>query len=167
MNEIWVPSEWQRQSFIASGVPADKIVVVPEGINTTLYDPAAYTPLDLEAVAQLVFGRTWRDKVAEKQKRQLQQEDAYGQQQQQQQHVEVQESQQQQQQRVEEEEPLGSVEDQIGDIIQVQQEQQQKKKRKKFTFISSFKWEQRKVGGMTGIRHSAAVPEGDSTALKA
>jgi hypothetical protein len=30
MNEIWVPSEWQRQTFIQSGVDATKLVVVPE-----------------------------------------------------------------------------------------------------------------------------------------
>lgn len=30
MNEVWVPSEWQREAFIASGVAADKLVVVPE-----------------------------------------------------------------------------------------------------------------------------------------
>jgi hypothetical protein len=30
MNEIWVPSEWQKESFAASGVAADKLVVVPE-----------------------------------------------------------------------------------------------------------------------------------------
>ena len=30
LQEIWVPSEWQKQSFIASGVDATKLVVVPE-----------------------------------------------------------------------------------------------------------------------------------------
>lgn len=30
MNEIWVPSEWQRQTFIDSGVDATKLFVVPE-----------------------------------------------------------------------------------------------------------------------------------------
>lgn len=30
MNEIWVPSEWQRESFAASGIAADKLRVVPE-----------------------------------------------------------------------------------------------------------------------------------------
>lgn len=35
MNEIWVPSEWQRQSFIQSGVDATKLVVVPEVRHNT------------------------------------------------------------------------------------------------------------------------------------
>ncbi|KAF6259241.1 hypothetical protein COO60DRAFT_1700898 [Scenedesmus sp. NREL 46B-D3] len=62
MNEIWVPSEWQKESFAASGVAPDKLVVVPEGVNTTLFDPAAYTPLPLEGKAQLVFGTPWAEK---------------------------------------------------------------------------------------------------------
>jgi hypothetical protein len=30
MNEVWVPSEWQKETFVASGVEASKIRVVPE-----------------------------------------------------------------------------------------------------------------------------------------
>uniref|UniRef100_A0A383WC78 Glycosyl transferase family 1 domain-containing protein n=1 Tax=Tetradesmus obliquus TaxID=3088 RepID=A0A383WC78_TETOB len=62
MNEIWVPSEWQRESFAASGIAADKLRVVPEGVNTTWFDPAQHTPLPLEDKAQLVFGQPWADK---------------------------------------------------------------------------------------------------------
>ncbi len=51
-----MPSEWSRQAFIASGVEAAKLVVVPEGVNTTHLDPALFTPLDLAAVGELVFG---------------------------------------------------------------------------------------------------------------
>jgi hypothetical protein len=29
MNEVWVPSSWARDSFIASGVQPSKLVVVP------------------------------------------------------------------------------------------------------------------------------------------
>lgn len=39
MNEVWVPSEFSRQSFIESGVHPGKLVVVPEGVNTTWFDP--------------------------------------------------------------------------------------------------------------------------------
>ena len=38
MNEVWVPSEWQRQSFIASGVEASKLFVVPEVLPPSLRD---------------------------------------------------------------------------------------------------------------------------------
>lgn len=41
MHEVWVPSEWQRDTFVASGVEADKIRVVPEGVNTTVRLPVA------------------------------------------------------------------------------------------------------------------------------
>jgi hypothetical protein len=37
-------------------------VIVPEGVNTTLFDPAKHAALDLTSKAQLVFGRPWRDK---------------------------------------------------------------------------------------------------------
>lgn len=39
IDEIWVPSSWVKQSYVASGVPADKIVVVPNGVDTARYCP--------------------------------------------------------------------------------------------------------------------------------
>lgn len=122
MNEIWVPSQWQKDSFIASGVIPEKLVVVPEGVNTTLYDPEQYTPLDLENVAQLVFGKSWQEKEA---KRGEQQDGA-------------------QQQQAGERESKAGRNLAAADVDSTQQQQQQAAK-KKFTFISSFKWEQRKV----------------------
>ncbi|KAI8468679.1 MAG: hypothetical protein J3K34DRAFT_477473 [Monoraphidium minutum] len=57
MDEVWVPSEWQAAAFSASGVDARKIRVVPEGANTSFFDPALHAPLrDLEARAHRVFG---------------------------------------------------------------------------------------------------------------
>jgi hypothetical protein len=38
------------QIFIASGVVPSKIVIVPEGVNTTLYDPGKFQPVDLPQV---------------------------------------------------------------------------------------------------------------------
>jgi hypothetical protein len=35
-------------------------------VNTTLYDPALHTPLDLRAKSQLVFGKHWEAKLAER-----------------------------------------------------------------------------------------------------
>ncbi|KAF8072768.1 hypothetical protein HT031_000428 [Scenedesmus sp. PABB004] len=63
MTEVWVPSAWQRETFAASGVSPHKLRVVPEGVNTTYFDPAAHTPLDLAARAQLVFGQPWPAKA--------------------------------------------------------------------------------------------------------
>lgn len=56
LNEVWVPSEWSRRSFIESGVLAEKIRVVPEGINTTWFDPSRYEPLNLYSIGELVLG---------------------------------------------------------------------------------------------------------------
>jgi TRAP transporter TAXI family solute receptor len=39
VDEIWVPSAWVRQCYVESGVPADKVVVVPNGVDTDLYRP--------------------------------------------------------------------------------------------------------------------------------
>lgn len=38
-DQIWVPSEWQRQCTIEQGISEDKIKVVPEGVDTETYRP--------------------------------------------------------------------------------------------------------------------------------
>ena len=38
-DQVWVPSEWQRQCTIEQGIPADKVKVVPEGVDTQMYKP--------------------------------------------------------------------------------------------------------------------------------
>ena len=39
VDEIWVPSNWVRDGFVKSGVPADRVVVVPNGVDTALFRP--------------------------------------------------------------------------------------------------------------------------------
>ena len=39
VDEIWVPTSWVRDCYIQSGIPAEKVVVVPNGVNTELYNP--------------------------------------------------------------------------------------------------------------------------------
>lgn len=39
VDEIWVPSSWVREGYIRSGIPAEKVVVVPNGVDTDLYHP--------------------------------------------------------------------------------------------------------------------------------
>ncbi|TAD74308.1 MAG: glycosyltransferase [Oscillatoriales cyanobacterium] len=36
---VVTPSSWSRQGFLASGVPADQVAIVPHGIDPTLYHP--------------------------------------------------------------------------------------------------------------------------------
>jgi hypothetical protein len=38
-DQVWVPSEWQRGCTIAQGIPANKVKVVPEGVDAEIYRP--------------------------------------------------------------------------------------------------------------------------------
>lgn len=46
MNEIWVPSQFNKQTFVHSGLPAHKIHVMPYGVDATLFQPRN-TPLQI------------------------------------------------------------------------------------------------------------------------
>lgn len=60
MDEIWVlvtselqltlkvPTEFHQRIFIAGGVSAEKVVVIPEPIDTDFFDPNLYSPMELE-----------------------------------------------------------------------------------------------------------------------
>ena len=45
MDEIWVPTAFHRDTFAAAGVPAEKLVVVGEPVDTGFFDPDKHTPL--------------------------------------------------------------------------------------------------------------------------
>ena len=46
-DQIWVPSQWQAECTIAQGMPADKVKVVPEGVDVkTFYPEDPVTKLD-------------------------------------------------------------------------------------------------------------------------
>eukprot|EP00928_Gymnodinium_smaydae_P036538 TRINITY_DN25522_c0_g1_i2.p1 TRINITY_DN25522_c0_g1~~TRINITY_DN25522_c0_g1_i2.p1 ORF type:complete len:475 (-),score=99.38 TRINITY_DN25522_c0_g1_i2:39-1463(-) len=47
MDEVWVPSAFAVEQFAASGVSRSKLVVVPEAVDTHLFDPAQHKPLDV------------------------------------------------------------------------------------------------------------------------
>jgi autotransporter strand-loop-strand O-heptosyltransferase len=42
-DELWVPSKWQRDVTIAQGYDPDKIKVVPEGVDTSVFYPETIT----------------------------------------------------------------------------------------------------------------------------
>ena len=42
-DELWVPSKWQRDVTIAQGYDPDKIKVVPEGVDTSVFYPETTT----------------------------------------------------------------------------------------------------------------------------
>lgn len=57
LDEVLVPSDFNVRSFSAAGVPVPKLHTLAQGINTTLFDPDAHEPLDLETLkGQLVVG---------------------------------------------------------------------------------------------------------------
>jgi glycosyltransferase involved in cell wall biosynthesis len=39
VDEIWVPSTWVRENYLKSGVPAEKVVVIPNGVDTGRFKP--------------------------------------------------------------------------------------------------------------------------------
>ncbi|MBP8696457.1 MAG: glycosyltransferase [Syntrophobacterales bacterium] len=39
VDELWVPSRYVRDCFVRSGIPADRVHVVPNGVNTDLLKP--------------------------------------------------------------------------------------------------------------------------------
>ena len=51
-DQIWVPSQWQAECTIAQGMPADKVKVVPEGV-----DVKTFYPEDPKTVLDYVDGR--------------------------------------------------------------------------------------------------------------
>lgn len=55
MREVWVPTEFNRATFEASGVDPAKLRVVPEPVDVAFFDPTKHKPLPLPA-GQRVFG---------------------------------------------------------------------------------------------------------------
>ncbi|MEW6158990.1 MAG: glycosyltransferase [Verrucomicrobiota bacterium] len=55
MDEIWVPSQFNLETFAASGVERDKLVVIPEAVNELEFNPEAVTPLPLTNRARFNF----------------------------------------------------------------------------------------------------------------
>eukprot|EP00656_Telonema_subtile_P027922 TRINITY_DN3012_c0_g1_i5.p1 TRINITY_DN3012_c0_g1~~TRINITY_DN3012_c0_g1_i5.p1 ORF type:complete len:419 (-),score=68.44 TRINITY_DN3012_c0_g1_i5:434-1690(-) len=49
MDEVWVPSAWAVHTFAAGGVAREKLVRIPEPVDTSFFDPAKVgSPLTLE-----------------------------------------------------------------------------------------------------------------------
>ncbi len=55
MDEVWVPSQFNVETFAASGVEREKLVIVPGAVDETLFDPAQHQPLALPNPAKFNF----------------------------------------------------------------------------------------------------------------
>jgi glycosyltransferase involved in cell wall biosynthesis len=55
MDEIWVPSTFNERTFAASGVFADKLRVLPLGVDVRRFDPARVAPLAIDGRKGFTF----------------------------------------------------------------------------------------------------------------
>jgi len=44
MDEVWVPSQFAVEQFVSSGVDPAKVVVIPEAVDTAMFDPSKHRP---------------------------------------------------------------------------------------------------------------------------
>ncbi|SPD74740.1 hypothetical protein PITCH_A330005 [uncultured Desulfobacterium sp.] len=63
VDEIWVPSNFVRESYIKSGIPGERVCVISNGVSTDMFNPAA-APLRLNTEKKFKFlfvgGTIWR-----------------------------------------------------------------------------------------------------------
>eukprot|EP00775_Hariotina_reticulata_P003926 gene3926-4180_t len=50
MDEVWVPTQFNKDTFTKAGVDPAKIRIVPEGLDTAFWDPAKYSAVNLSAL---------------------------------------------------------------------------------------------------------------------
>lgn len=55
-DEVWVPTEWQFYSLVEQGYPAEKIRIVPEGVDVDVFKPIKTQP-KMDKFRFLLFGR--------------------------------------------------------------------------------------------------------------
>ena len=55
-DQVWVPTQWQRQCTIDQGMPEHKVKVVPEAVDGNIFHPAENAPSN-EKFKFLIFGR--------------------------------------------------------------------------------------------------------------
>jgi glycosyltransferase involved in cell wall biosynthesis/tetratricopeptide (TPR) repeat protein len=54
VDEVWVPSAYVRECYLRSGIPADRVFVVPNGVDTGRFRPGA-APLQLSTSKRFKF----------------------------------------------------------------------------------------------------------------
>lgn len=61
-DEVWVPCHFVKHVFLTSGVRPEKLVVIPEAIDTYFFDPRAHHPLQLPLRASKPGWRMWENR---------------------------------------------------------------------------------------------------------
>ena len=73
-EQVWVPTQWQKDIFISQGIPSDKIKIVHEGIDPELYNTFFVTDndkfrddydIDKKALIYTIVGSWWYRKSTE------------------------------------------------------------------------------------------------------
>ena len=54
VDEVWVASQWVRNCFVQSGIPADQVQVIPLGVDPARFHPQA-PPLQLQTRKRFRF----------------------------------------------------------------------------------------------------------------
>ena len=54
MDEFWIPSEYVRRVYVESGVPAEKVFVVPNGVDAEKFHPQV-APMKLSTAKKFKF----------------------------------------------------------------------------------------------------------------
>ena len=54
-NEIWVPAHFLVDPLVDAGVAREKVVVMPEMFDHTLYNPDATTKMEIQGVREFNF----------------------------------------------------------------------------------------------------------------
>lgn len=63
VDEIWVPSKYVWESYVSSGIPPEKVFVIPNGVNIDIFNPKAKPyPLKTKKHFKFLFvgGSIWR-----------------------------------------------------------------------------------------------------------
>ena len=60
MDEIWVPSTFNYETFTRGGLPAENIKIVPLGVNVDIFDPAKTPPMQIPGIKGFNFLSTFQ-----------------------------------------------------------------------------------------------------------
>jgi hypothetical protein len=55
LDEVWVPSHWHQQLLARQGVSPSKVAIIPESLDTALFDPALWPSTGLPGKRRYAF----------------------------------------------------------------------------------------------------------------